>query len=230
MDAKARARAIKDIQRVFAAYRAKQPSDRTMLAALKDGKLYELFVLSKVLTDLSGRGFGLTFVPSAAAPTTLKFKASPGMIKTSDAHFELTAPYARAADYRLFVNIEFDTLGHHHSSASWDNSRRHELDIIVTTTTSGYPPHDAIALGVECKAVANFGKDLLKEALGVRREMCLLGPTAVDSTLTQAGGRPAKQVAADPPSEFILAHIDPKGSNYQESPKVFGIIFELMQP
>lgn len=230
MDTKARARAIKQIQRVFAAYRAKQPKDRRMLAALKDGKLYELFVLSKIVTDLAGRGFGLTFVPSAGAPTTLKFKASPGMIKTSDAHFELTAPYARGVGYRLFVNIEFDTLGHHHSPTTWDNSRRHELDIIVTTATSGYPPHDAIALAVECKAVANFGKDLLKEALGVRREMCLLAPMAVASTLTQAGGHPAKQVAAHPPSEFILAHIDPKGANYRESPKVFGIDFELVQP
>lgn len=230
MDTRARARAIKEIRRVFAAYRAKQPRDRKLLAALKDGKLYELFVLSRVVTDLTSRGFNLTFVPSKAAPTTLKFKASPGMIKTSDAHFELRAPYSNSIAYRLFLNIEFDTLGHHHTASGWDNSRRHELDIIVTNATSGYPRHDEIALGVECKAVAKFTKDLLKEALGVRREMALFTGHQQPSTLTSTGSRSPKAVAADPPSEFIVAYIDPKGSSYQLSPKVFGIEFELMQP
>lgn len=230
MDAKARARAIKEIQRVFAAYRSKQPGDRKLLAALKDGKLYELFVLSKIVTDLTSRGFNLTFVPSKAAPTKLKFKAAPGMIKTSDAHFELRAPHSSGTAYRLFLNIEFDTLGHHHTASGWDNSRRHELDIIVTTATGGYPAHDEIALGIECKAVANFTKDLLKEALGVRREMALFIGHQQHSTLTLAGARPSKVVAANPPSEFIVAHIDPKGSSYQLSPKVFGIDFEHVQP
>lgn len=230
MDTKARARAIKEIRRVFAGYRAKQPGDRKLLAALKDGKLYELFVLSKVVTSLTSRGFNLTFVPSKAAPTTLKFKAAPGMIKMADAHFELRAPHSSSTAFRLFLNIEFDTLGHHHTASVWDSSRRHELDIIVTTSTSGYPAHDEIALGVECKAVAKFTKDLLKEALGVRREMALFTGHQQPSTLTQAGVHPQKAVAADPPSEFIVAYIDPKGSNYRLSPKVFGIEFEHMQP
>lgn len=230
MDTRARARAIKEIRQVFAAYRAKQPGDRKLLAALKDGKLYELFVLSKVVTDLNNRGFNLNFVPSKAAPAKLKFKASPGMIKLSDAHFELRAPYSNSTAYRLFLNVEFDTLGHHHTASGWDYSRRHELDIMVTTATSGYPAHDQIALGVECKAVAKFTKDLLKEALGVRREMAFFTGLQQHSTLTLAGGRSPKVVAADPPSEFIVAFVDPKGSNYQMSPKVFGIEFEHLQP
>lgn len=230
MDVKARMRATKEIQRVFTAYRAKQPGDRKLLAALKDGKLYELFVLSKVVTDLTSRGFRLTFVPSTAAPGTLKFKASPGMIKTSDAHFELRSPYSSGADYRLFLNIEFDTLGHHHTASGWDNSRRHELDIVVTTASKGYPGHNEIALGVECKAVAKFTKDLLKEALGVRREMALFIGQQQPSALTTIGARSPKAVAADPPSEFIVAYIDPNGSNYRLSPEVFGIEFEHWKP
>lgn len=230
MDTRARARAIKEIRRVFAAYRAKQPSDRKLLAALKDGKLYELFVLSKVMTEITNRGFTLTFVPSIAAPTQLKFKASPGMIKMSDAHFEIKAPFSNSTIYRIFLNVEFDTLGHHHTTSGWDNSRRHELDIIVTTATIGYPAHDEIVLGVECKAVAKFTKDLLKEALGVRREMALFTGVQQPSKLSLAGARSPKRVAANPPSEFIVAYIDPKGSSYQLSPKVFGIEFEHWQP
>jgi hypothetical protein len=223
MDPAARASAIAEIQRIFAAYRAAQPKDAADLAALTDGKLYELFVLSDLLTDLSNRGFTLTFVGS-----TLKFKASPGQIKTSDSHFEVRAPNSRQVDYRVFVDVEFDTLGHSKHPAT-DNSRRHELDIIVTTASSGYPAHDEIALGVECKAVANFSKGLIKEALGIRRELSLLQSPSF-STLSRSGGRPKVQVAADPPSEFRLAFIDPKGTNYVQSPSVFGIELKHLKP
>jgi hypothetical protein len=235
MDPAARANAIAEIQSIFGAYRAAQPNDPADLAVLTDGKLYELFVLSDLLTDLSNRGFTLTFVGStpppgaaAASHSTLKFKASPGQIKTSDSHFEVRSPGSSTADYRIFVNIEFDTLGHRQQAAT-DYSRRHELDIIVTTASMGYPAHDEIALGVECKAVANFYKGLIKEALGVRRELSLL-QTPSASTLSSAGGRPLIYVAADPPSEFRLAFIDPKGSNYAQSPSVFGIELKHLQP
>lgn len=225
MDPAARANAIAEIQRIFNVYRAAQPSDASDLAALTNGKLYELFVLADLLSDLKSRGFALSFV---GAHPTLKFKASPGQIRLADSHFEVTSPASTTVDFRIFVDIEFDTLGHSKSPAT-DNSRRHELDIIVTTASNGYPAHDEIALGIECKAVSNFNKALIKEALGVRRELSLLQvPTT--STLTQAGGSPAKTVPADPPSEFYLVFIDPKGRNYAQSPGVFGIDLKHLQP
>ncbi len=235
MDSAARARAIAVINGVFTAYRSAQPADPQVLNALADGKLYELFVLSDLLADLARRGFGLKFIGSAVPPgtaatahSTLKFKASPGQIKQSDSHFEVRPPGAGNHVYRIFVDIEFDTLGHATQRVT-DNSRRHELDIIVTSATSGYPAHDEIALGVECKAVANFDKGLVKEALGVRRELSLLtGPTA--STLSLAGGNPPVLVSANPPSEFRLVFIDPKGTNYAQSPSVFGVDFVHRQP
>ncbi|MFT8326890.1 hypothetical protein [Gluconobacter oxydans] len=235
MNPTARANAIAEIQRIFAAYRAAQPTDAADLAALTNGKLYELFVLSDLLVDLASRGFTLVFVGSTAPPgsaatshSTLKFKAAPGKIKPTDSHFEVRAPRSSTADFRIFVDIEFDTLGHSQSHVT-DNSRRHELDIIVTRATNGYPAHDEIALGVECKAVANFKKGIIKEALGVRRELSLLyGPVA--SMLTAAGGSPALSVPAYPQSEFRLVFIDPKGSNYAQSPGVFGIELKHLKP
>jgi len=235
MDATTRADAATEIQRIFSAYRAAQPTDTGMLAALTDGKLYELYVLSQLVTDLAGRGFTLQFVPSvvptgsaAAMHSTLKFKASPGMIKSTDSHFEVRCPDPSMPICYLFLNIEFDTLGHSKNAAS-DNSRRHELDIILTWASSGYPTHSQIALGVECKAVANFEKGLVKEALGVRRELSYVQGDQ-DSIPSQLGGHPIKMVPANPPSEFMVAFIDPKGQNYEESPKAFGIDFMHMQP
>jgi len=219
-----RAAAITAIQALFAKYRAAQPSDVALLQALADGKLYEMYVLSDLVDELDNRGFRLSFVG-----TSLKFKGSPGMVKISDPHFEVIAPGSVSPDHRIFVDIEFETLGQNISGAV-DDSCRHEIDIVVTTATSGYPRHDQIALGVECKCVANFTKKLIKEVLGVRRELSLLANSTNDSLLTQAGGSPPVKVPANPPSEFRLAYIDPKGTNYEESPRAFGIDFKHLEP
>jgi hypothetical protein len=235
MDAKARAQAEAAVKAVFANYRKAQPTDPAMLATLTSGKFYELYVLSQVVTDLDNRGFTLTFVgsmrpPSAASAvhSTLKFKGAPGMIKLSDSHFEVKVPGSSLPTYRLFLNIEFDTLGSKLNPVS-DDSGRHELDIVLTQATSGYPSNDEILLGVECKAVANFDKGLVKEALGVRREMSFLSGGQPSSLSLLCGG-PAKIVSAKPPSEFILAYLDPKGDYYADSPRSFSIDFTLLRP
>src|SRR5262245_41642156 len=117
-----RAAATAEIERIFANYRQAQPRDAALLQALTDGTLYELFVLSELVNDLVTRGFGLSFSGS-----TLKFKASPGRINMSDPHFDVTAPRSKSVDFRIFVDIEFETLGHHDVGAS-DRSRHHEID------------------------------------------------------------------------------------------------------
>lgn len=214
--------AIADIQALFASYRAALPTDLALLQALSNGKLYELFVLADLVEDLTKRWFTLSFVGSS-----IKFKGGPGMIKLSDPHFEVR-DVSNILRCRIFVDIEFDTLGTNLTGAT-DDSKRHEIDILVTTAKSGYPSHHEIALGIECKCFANFTKGLVKEALGVRREMCLRNGVH-KSMLTTFGGRPVKRVPALPPSEFILAYIDGVGSNYTGSPGAFGIEFKHLEP
>jgi hypothetical protein len=217
-----RSQAITDIRSIFANYRTAMRGDKKRLQALSDGKLYELFVLSHVLTTLDGRGFDIRFVG-----TVLKFKGGPGMVKLSDAHFELRDPLSGAVDWRVFVDIEFNTLGAS-QAAVWDSSRRHEIDIMVTDVTSGYPDHDRIALGVECKSTPHFKKGLLKEALGVRRELSYLdGPQ--QSPLAPSGAV-GPTVHARPPSEYWLANLDTKISQYQQSPATFSIDLLHLKP
>jgi hypothetical protein len=214
--------AIAEIRRVFSRYKKAQPGDKNLLGALKDGKLYELYVLSCLVEDLTRRGFSLAF-----SGTTLKFKASPGRLKVTDPHFDVIAPGSSVADLWIFVDIEFETLGSRQVPAS-DNSCRHELDIVVVATRTGYPSYDEIALGIECKAVANFEKGLIKEVLGVRRELSFFR-NARPSRLTMAGGYRV-DVPADPPSEFWLAFLDAKGLNYRQSPAAFGVDLRHIEP
>jgi hypothetical protein len=218
-----RVAAISEIKNVFSTYKKLQAVDTQILKALKDGKLYELYVLSFVVENLSKRGFALTFKGN-----TLKFKGSPGQIKKSDAHFEIKSPRAAAPPLWLFVDIEFETLGSKHTSVS-DNSLRHEIDIVVVSVNAGYPTFNDIALGVECKAVANFSKSTLKEVLGVRRELSYLH-AAKPSLLSNWGGAPSVSISADPPSEYWLAYTDPAGNSYSDSPSAFGVEFKHLQP
>lgn len=193
------------------------PLQAAAFATLSDGKLFELYVLAEVLAELRARNCDCNFVGSSLA-----FKAGPGMIKLADPHFEVRPP--RGSLLRLFVDIEFRTFGSQNQSSS-DNSFTHELDIVLTEQTSGYPTHKEIVLGVECKSTANFKKALLKEALGVRRELGLLAPPR-ESNLSRRGARPAVIVpAANPAAEVWFTYLDPKGDDYKISPGAFGIQF-----
>lgn len=216
-----KAQAIADIQAIFGAYKSVSGRATARLRKLRKGKLYELWVLAQVVQDLHARGFKLVF-----NGRTLKFKAGPGQVNPSDGHFEILAP--DGTRLWMFVDIEFQSLGSSKTHVS-DYSRLHELDIVVLLSTSPNPPHDDIALGVECKCVAKFQKHLIKEALGVRRELSYFRNSVQESILTQLGGSPVA-VRARPPSEFWLAYIDPKGDQYDESPAAFGISLRHLQP
>ena len=217
-----KSQAINAITSIFGRYRRLTPTDQGLLSALSLGKLYELFVLSELLIDLRHRGFFIHFV----AGPTLKFKASPGKIKLADPHFRLIAP--DRTQLGLFVDIEFHTLGKSISNTA-DYSDRHELDIVLVDATTDYPNHRNILLAVECKSTASFEKSIVREALGIRRELSLLTGD-VDSRLTRLGGGRPVSVPADPPSEFWLAYIDRTGTDYAQGPGAFGIEFRHLQP
>jgi hypothetical protein len=102
-----------------------------------------------------------------------------------------------------------------------------KIDIVVLDILNGYPAYGNIALGVECKAAANFSKSILKEVLGVRRELSLL-QARTQSSLSTLGGTPTLFVPAQPLSEYWLSYLDPAGNEYKESPQAFGVEFKHM--
>jgi len=217
-----RSNAETEIKNIFNLYRSALPTDKKLLSALSSGKLYELFVLSYVITNLSNRGFRIVFIGKE-----LKFKGAPGMVKLTDAHFQLWDPGTNSIDWRVFVDIEFQTLGGQNKSTI-DASNKHEIDIVVTKALNGYPDYDTIALAVECKSTPKFKKNLLKEALGIRRELCYF-TKKLRSPLAPSGGS-APLVNACPPSEYWLANVDAKIAAYQQSPATFSIEMLCLKP
>ena len=215
--------AEKEIQAIFEDFEAVTDIDKELLSGLSQGKLYELYVLASLLTDLKKRGFSI-----ALTQDTLKFKGAPGLIHHSDPHFVVGAP--NGPKLRLFVNIEFQTQGILLSTKrGTDRSAYHELDIVlVEESATGCPRYDEIYLAIECKS-GKFGKNFLREVLGVRRELSLYWHCQ-PSRLTTVGGTPPVWVQAKPASEYWLAFIDDDGQHYRESPAEFGIELRHIEP
>lgn len=182
------------------------------------GKIYELYCLACTLRKLKhDYNIRVEFIGHS-----LDFKASPGRIDRSKSHFVLRS---NSSKFELHTNIEFQTLGSKQSIKQLDRSRHHELDIVVFDFgVNDRPSFDSIALGVECKANANFSKDIVRQVLGVRRELSLVARNR-RTKLAVASNTHVRVVSANPPSEYWLAYTDPSGNNYRLSPSTFGIEF-----
>lgn len=207
--------AKKEIERFFKRHGA--TIKRSSIPSAK-GKVYELYCLAKTIDRLKGDyGLSVRFIG-----TTLDFKASPGMIDRSKSYFELRCGRSL---FELHTDIEITTLGSAGTPVHPDRSEYHEIDIVVVSANShGRPSYDQLAVGVECKAHAKFSKSILKQVLGVRRELSLLRSDE-PTVLARTSGHRIRTVPAHPASEYWLAFTDPDGSLYAASPATFGIEF-----
>ena len=163
--------------RIVAAFRAfttaEHPSQYAALlsSSAGAGKLYEAFILAKVAEKLvTQEGMSLTLVNS----NNIALKSAPGRINRSYPRIDATRQGQTVAE--LWTDVEFLSLSYWADRTSRPPARGdyHELDILmVQPGLSDRPRHDQIQLGVECKS-SGYGKKLLKEILGIRRELSLL--------------------------------------------------------
>jgi len=190
---------------------------RLVPASVTEGKLYEAYVLSRIVAKLvDDEGFSLVLVGGPK----LKLKSSPGPINRSYPHIELHRYGNCVAE--LWTDVKFLTLSYSRlMSPSLTRGSYHELDIVVVDAgITGRPPHSAVWLGIECKNTS-YQKGLLKEILGVRRELSLFtGPIK-----TKFSTWPRPYAPADPPSCLVVFATDAAVLEYSEPGEVFGIDF-----
>ena len=187
------------------------------------GKVYELYCLAKTIEFLKRFvGVSVRFVG-----TIVDFKSSPGKIDRTKSHFVISG---HGPDLELHTDIEVRTLSSTHVIGATGPSSYHEIDLVLVERAQDgqRPAHDQIVLGVECKSHANFKKEILKQVLGVRRELSLLNlaPSKLQAFLLGQ----LHKIHADPPSEYWLAFTDPKGERYGLGPAVFEIQFKHWCP
>lgn len=211
------AKARKDIRSILTILGAAKGGLK-QVGTLTGGKLYELYVLSRLLLELQGRGFQFNF-----SGKTIAFKTGGGPIKAGDFHIDVLSNGHTIG--KIYTDVEVRTLGWSLNGVM-DLSQYHESDIvIVRPSVTGYPKHDDVLLTIECKATAKFDKSHVRESLGRRRELSYYSKYGLAPPLS-----PGSIVFADPPSEFWLCFIDPAGLNYAQSPAVFSVELRHWQP
>jgi hypothetical protein len=152
-------------------------------------------------------------------------KSSPGPINRSYPFFELRRGGNVLAE--LWTDVEFTSLSYNQRAAQRPIQRGdyHELDIVVTDPgLTGRPAYSQIWLGVECKNTG-YTKGLLKEILGIRRELSFLQ----NPKTTRFRQWPRSQVPAEPPSCLMVFSTDAGVSQYSSPGDVFGIDFQYEQ-
>ena len=182
------------------------------------GKLYEAFILTKVAEQLVTReALDLTLVNS----NNIALKNAPGQINRSYPRIDVTRQGQTVAE--LWTDVEFLSLSYCKQGmfTAPTLGDYHELDILmVQPGLSGRPRHDQIQLGVECKS-SGYGKKLLKEILGIRRELSFLHhPKA-----TVFSSWPRSTVPATPASCLLVFSADPTVTRYSAPGQTFGIDF-----
>lgn len=174
-------------------------------------------MLSRVVERLAvDEGYSLSLIGG----TKIQLKSAPGPINRSYPRIEQKRGGTCVAE--LWTDVEFLSLSHCKSpGASVTKGSYHELDlVIVHSGLSGRPRCDAIWLGVECKNT-RYQKGLLKEILGIRRELSFV----TDDRATNFKVWPRRRVPADPASCLLVYSTDANVGDYAAPGQVFGIDF-----
>ncbi|MEW5926178.1 MAG: hypothetical protein AB1941_01705 [Gemmatimonadota bacterium] len=184
---------------------------------VKDGKLYEAHVLSQVARELvTKERYTLRLVQS----DRLILKSSPGPINPTYPHIEVWDKHKHVAS--LWTDVEFTALSCSRSGRyPCRPGHYHELDILlVDADATGRPTPEQVWLGIECKNTV-YEKALLRQILGVRRELSLLA----SPTETHFRKWPRREVPANPPSCLIVYASNPAVLKFADPGRTFGIDF-----
>lgn len=185
--------------------------------AFTAGKLYEAYALALICQNLKSKeGCKLILIGS----TNITLKSSPGPINAAYPHIRAEKNGSHFAN--IWTDIEFVGLSAFHSGkAPLTLGDYHEMDVaVVSPGAAGRPAPHEIYLAAECKNTG-YQKSLLRETLGVRRELSML--TAPQGTSFTSW--PRSTVPANPPSCIIVFSTDPAVLNYAGPGAFFGIDF-----
>ena len=190
------------------------------------GKVYEAYVLSVVCEKLKNHE-GCHFILKGG--NKLVLKTSPGPINRQYPWIEVYRKRQFLGE--IFTDIEFLTLSYQLSSHSQNiqltSGHFHELDIVLTrpNITNGNRPLPCdIFMAIECKNTI-YTKSLLREILGIRRELSLLS----NPKRTRFNNWPRVFVPTDPPSCLLVYTTSLQVRNYQGPGDIFGIDFFIEQ-
>jgi hypothetical protein len=216
-----------EIEELFSNYRSAK--SKITPDKLTRGKIYEAFILSKVLESLNNKENLFIVLKN---DSNYKLKSSPGVINRKYPRFDL---YKSEATYlknpknvfaEVWTDVEFLTLSYarHISKREPRNGEYHELDILVSSPNLNdgeRPTPKQVYLGIECKNT-NYKKSYLREILGVRRELSYLKG---EQYKTAFDHWPSSITNVYPPSCLQVYCVDGRINNYKEAGILHAIDF-----
>lgn len=143
----------------------------------------------------------------------LMFQSAPGAADFARSHIRVS--YKKRMYATLWTNVEFNGL-----SASEEcciEGSRHESDVLMLWTENPlptgpfYPKHTQILASLECKFLGKMPKQVLRNLLGLRREMSWLQDKKILSPFRALDGGKAefiRKLSASPPSHLIFCYLD----------------------
>jgi hypothetical protein len=210
-----------DITSAFRKYARAAAAAATLIPRrVTQGKLYEARVLAEICQNLVwNEHCQLQLVGG----TQVVLRSSPGPIDYAYPRIEVRRAGTHIGD--LWTDIEIVGLsGQHVGPGGLARGNYHELDIVlVKPAVIGRPTLTDVLLGVECKHTL-YHKALLREVLGVRRELSLLS----DQQPTAFTNWPVTAVPADPPSALLVYSSSPAVPLYAAPGPIFGVDFHFL--
>lgn len=201
----------------FAQSKEKNEAD-LLSSSVTAGKLYEAFVLGSIAKNLvENEGCSILLIND----NFINLKSGPGPINRSYPRLDVLKQGSKIAE--IWTDIEFLSYSYCNSGMLQPplKSQYHELDIaIVDSDLTGRPEVKNIWLAVECKNTS-YSKSMLREILGVRRELSLLA-NYENTHFTQW---PRQSVNANPPSCLMVFSTDISVLNYAAPGELFSIDF-----
>jgi hypothetical protein len=182
---------------------------------LVEDKLYELQVLAQLLR-LYRRNHPSSHIGIGGLKKgRMVFAASPASAdKSKFSYFEISSGPKLAPKYEAWISVQVKTLSWNLSGARspLPLSAKHELDVaFFTAPTAKVPDHKEVIVGVSCKHVGTFVKEMVREALGIRRETALLHSDGMASNAPWL----VPVVPTIPASPIFLISSDPRCKKYR---------------
>lgn len=187
----------------------------------KGGKLYEAYSLAILCRNLKEKE---SFRLILSKGEKLYLKRGTGPINRNYPCIQAYRNDELVAE--IWTDVCFISLSYLHTSPSLRPEKPqygdyHELDILmVDPGLESYPTPYQIWLGVECKNTG-MKKGILKEILGVRRELSLIK----EECQTKFSEWPQSKARSTPPSCLLLFSSDPSVENYSRPGNFYDIKF-----
>jgi hypothetical protein len=211
------------IRRLFSRHLGGAAGRRILGEMVYYDRAYELSCMVEVMSRLKSQFGHLDCVLSRG--TSVEFRSKGGKLERGRwPHVELRLP-DHGTIGEIWTNVEFRSLSAARTSRVVRHppyGDAHELDVVVLRPglPDGYPNPEDIQVGVEAKH-RPYTKALLKELLGVRREMAFVSPPRQNPFVWWTA-----TVPASPPSGLIGYCSDVDVARYAGSTAFYGVELE----